>query len=57
MVPSSAKTCPCSCWIAPEVVCAASHAVAAIAATATSADTAIQRISRLRRIGRPAVSL
>src|SRR5438445_13890438 len=51
MLPASASAWPCSCWIAPDVVRAASHAVAAIEATATSADSTNSRSRRLRRIG------
>src|ERR1700750_464214 len=51
MLLSSVRAWPCSCWIAPEVVRAASQAVAAIEAPATSADRTNSRRRRLRRIG------
>src|SRR5882757_6396647 len=51
MLASALRFCPCSCRIAPEVVCTASQAVAATEHDATSTDTISSRPSRLLRSG------
>lgn len=50
---SSARTCPCSSWMARVVVCTASHAVAATEHRAMSTEVIISRTSSLLRSGMP----